>query len=136
MDTGEALDFLREHHNGVLATIRSDGQPQLSPVTAAVDERGRVVVSSRETAYKVRNLRRRPYASYCGFTERFYGPWVQVEGPVELVPLPEAMDGLVAYYRSVSGEHPDWDDYRRAMVRDRRLLIAITVERAGPDISG
>jgi PPOX class probable F420-dependent enzyme len=136
VDTSEALDFLRRHHRGVLATTRSDGLPQLSPVVGAVDDRSRLVVSSRETAYKVRNLRRRPYASYCGFTDRFFGDWVQVEGTVEVIALPAAMDLLVAYYRSVSGEHPDWDDYRAAMVRDQRVIVAITPERVGPDRAG
>jgi PPOX class probable F420-dependent enzyme len=136
VDTSEALDFLRQHHRGVLATTRSDGRPQLSPVTGSVDDRGRVVISSRETAYKVRNLRREPYATYCGFTDRFFGDWVQVEGPVEVVPLPAAMDLLVAYYRSVAGEHPDWDDYRAAMERDRRVIVAISPERVGPTVGG
>jgi PPOX class probable F420-dependent enzyme len=136
MDLDQARAFLREHHHGVLATTRRDGRPQLSPVAATVDAAGRVVISSRETAYKVRNLRREPRAAYCGFTERFFGQWVQVEGPVEIISLPAAMDGLVAYYRSISGDHPDWDDYRAAMIRDQRLLIAITIERAGPDVSG
>ena len=136
MDTSQALDFLRQHHRGVLATTRPDGLPQLSPVTGTVDDRGRVVISTRETAYKVKNLRRRPYASYCGLTDRFFGDWVQVEGPVEIVPLPAAMDLLVAYYRSVSGEHPDWDDYRAAMERDRRVIVRIDITRAGPDYQG
>jgi len=132
----EALDFLRRHHNGVLATTRADGRPQMSPVNATVDGAGRVVISSRETAYKVRQLRTTPYAAYCGFTERFYGDWVQVEGPVEILTLPEAMEPLVDYYRSISGEHPDWADYRAAMERDQRVLIAITPERAGPTRQG
>ena len=136
MDTTEALDFIRQHHSGVLATRRNDGRPQLSPVTGTVDDRGRVVVSTRQAAYKVRNLRREPYASYCGFTHHFFGDWVQVEGPVEIIPLPEAMDLLVAYYRSVSGEHPDWDDYRAAMKRDQRVIVAITPERVGPTRGG
>jgi PPOX class probable F420-dependent enzyme len=84
----------------------------------------------------VRNLRRDPRASYCGFTDGFFGPWVQVEGRAEIVSLPEAMDQLVAYYRAVSGEHPDWDDYRAAMVRDRRVIISIVPDRAGPDRQG
>jgi PPOX class probable F420-dependent enzyme len=136
MEPDEARAFLREHHRGVLATTRSDRRAQLSPVLCAVDDTGRVVISSREPAYKVRNLRRDPYASYCGFGDRFFGPWVQVEGPVEVVSLPAAMDGLISYYRAISGEHPDWDDYREAMRREQRVLIAITIERAGPDRSG
>lgn len=136
MDISDALDFLREHHHGVLATTRADGRPQLSPVDATVDAAGRVVISSRETAYKVRNLRRTGHGSYCGFTDRFFGPWVQVEGPVEIISLPDAMEPLVEYYRSISGEHPDWADYRGAMERDQRVIISITPERAGPTRSG
>ena len=136
MDTARAADFLHAHHRAVLATARSDGRPQLSPVTCTVDDEGRVLISTRETALKTRNLRRRPQASLCVFTDNFFGEWVQVEGDVEIIPLPEAMDMLVDYYRRISGEHPDWDDYRAAMVRDRRVIAQITITRAGPDVSG
>ena len=110
--------------------------PQLSPVTCTVDDEGRVLISTRETAVKTKNLRRRPRASLCVFTDTFFGEWVQVEGDVELISLPDAMDLLVEYYRRVSGEHPDWDDYRAAMIRDRRVIVRITITRAGPDVSG
>ena len=136
MDIDAALDFLRSNHRAVIATSRSDGTTQMSPVTVGVDSAGRVVVSSRETAYKVRHLRALPYAAICAFTDRFFGDWVQVEGPVEIVPLPEAMEPLVEYYRAISGEHPDWDDYRAAMARDRRVILRMSVERAGPTVSG
>jgi PPOX class probable F420-dependent enzyme len=136
MDTGRSADFLRAHHRAVLATSRSDGRPQLSPVTCTVDDENRVLISTRETALKTRNLRRRPQASLCVFTDNFFGEWVQVEGDVEIIPLPDAMDLLVEYYRSISGEHPDWDDYRAAMVRDQRVIVRITITRAGPDASG
>jgi PPOX class probable F420-dependent enzyme len=136
MDAGKAADFLRAHHRAVLATSRSDGRPQLSPVTCTVDDEGRVMISTRETAVKTRNLRRRPHASLCVFTDNFFGEWVQVEGEAEIISLPEAMDLLVDYYRRASGEHPNWDDYRAAMVRDRRVIARITITRAGPDVSG
>lgn len=136
MDADEARDFLRANHRAVLVTSRKDGRPQTSPVTAAVDDEGYVVVSTRETALKVKNLERVPEASLCAFVDGFYGPWVQVDGRVEIVRLPEAMDHLVAYYRSVSGEHPDWDDYRSAMERDRRVVLRLTITAAGPDKSG
>ena len=97
---------------------------------------GSVVVSSRETAVKTRNVRRDPRAWLCVFPDAFFGGHVQVEGTVGVVSLPEAMDGLVAYYRAVSGEHPDWDDYRAAMQRDQRCLLRLDLTRAGPDISG
>jgi PPOX class probable F420-dependent enzyme len=136
MDIGRAAEFLRAHHRAVLATSRSDGLPQLSPVTCTVDDENRVLISTRETALKTRNLRRRPQASLCVFTDNFFGEWVQVEGDVEIIPLPDAMDLLVEYYRRISGEHPDWEDYRAAMVRDQRVIVRITISRAGPDASG
>jgi PPOX class probable F420-dependent enzyme len=136
VDIGQAADFLRAHHRAVLATSRSDGMPQLSPVTCTVDDEGRVLVSTRETAVKTKNLRHRPRASLCVLTDTFFGEWVQVEGDAELISLPDAMDLLVDYYRRVSGEHPDWDDYRAAMIRDRRVIVRITITRAGPDVSG
>jgi PPOX class probable F420-dependent enzyme len=136
MELDEARDFIRQHHHAVLATTRRDGRPQMSLVACAVDDDGQVVVSSRETAMKTHNLRRDPQASLCVFEDSFFGGWVQVDGTAAVVSLPDAMEGLVAYYRSVSGEHPDWDDYRAAMERDRRVLLRISIERAGPDRSG
>jgi len=136
MDIPEAVEFLRRNHRAVLATTRSDGSPQLSPVLVGVDDAGRLVVSTRQPAVKVRNLRRNPRASVCAFTDRFYGPWVQVDGTAEIVALPEAMDGLVTYYRDIAGEHPDWDEYRRAMVAERRVLLRILPTGAGPTVSG
>jgi len=132
----DARRFIANNHRAVLATTRADGGAQLSPVTAGVDAEGRVVISTRETAMKARNLRRTPRAALCVFTDRFFGEWVQVEGNVELVSLPEAMDGLVDYYRAISGEHPDWDEYREVMVRDGRVLVRLTIDRAGPNQSG
>ena len=136
MDVTEALEFIRANSQSVLATTRGDGRPQLSPVNVVVDDDGRVVLSSRTTAVKVKNLRRTPYASVCVMTQAFYGDWCQVEGAVTVVDLPEAMDGLVDYYRRACGDHPDWDDYRAAMVREQRVLVVIDVERAGPSVSG
>lgn len=136
MDIAKAQQFLRDNGCAVLATTRRNGQIQMSPVTVGLDAAGRAIVSSRETAYKVRNLRRHPQAALCVFVDEFTGPWVQVNGSVEIVSLPEAMELLVDYYRQRAGEHPDWDDYRRAMQREQRVLIRITIESAGPDRQG
>ena len=136
MDVDGAREFVRSHHQAVLATSRIDGSPQLSPVTVGVDGDGRFVISSRETAFKVRNLRRSPMASLCVLPDGFFGEWIQVDGLAEVLSLPDAMEPLVDYYRSISGEHPDWDDYRAVMARDQRALIRITGERAGPNRSG
>ena len=136
MDIDEAVAFARDNHNAVLHTFRRDGSPQLSPVSVGVDDGGRLVVSSRETAVKTKNLARDPRATLCLLNDRFYGEWGIAEGRCEIVHLPEAMELLVDYYRQLSGEHPDWDDYRAAMERDKRVILRITVERAGPTVSG
>lgn len=136
MDLDLARSFIREHHHAVMATRRRDGSPQLSPVACNVDAAGFVVVSSRETALKVANVRRDPRVSLCVLSDGFFGEWIQVDGTATVVSLPEAMEPLVDYYRSTAGEHPDWDDYRAAMVRDRRVLVRMEITRAGPDRHG
>jgi PPOX class probable F420-dependent enzyme len=136
MEISEALDFIRINHRGILATMRRDGTPQMSPILAAVDAEGRLIISTREPAMKVRNLRRDPRAWVCLVTEAWFGAWVQVSGDVEIVSQPEALPLLEDYYRTVAGEHPDWAEYREAMIREQRCLIRITPTAAGPSISG
>jgi PPOX class probable F420-dependent enzyme len=136
MEIDEAIEYVRRNHHAVLATLKQDGSPQLSPVTVGVDGDGRVIISTRQTAYKVRHVRRNPRVWLCVFPDGFYGRWVQLEGTAEIVELPAAMDGLIGYYRDISGEHPDWDDYRAAMEREQRLLLRVTVGKAGPNVSG
>jgi PPOX class probable F420-dependent enzyme len=136
MDIDAALEYVRNSHHAVLATLKADGTPQLSPVTAGIDDAGHVVLSTRQTAYKVRNVRRDPRVWLCAFPDGFYGNWVQIEGTASVVELPAAMDGLVDYYRRISGEHPDWADYRAAMVRDQRVLLKVSITKAGPTVSG
>jgi len=137
LDLDEAREYIRANHHAILATMRRDGTPQMSPVGVAVDDDGRVIVSSRETAIKTKNVRRDPRAWVCVFPDSFWGGrFIQVEGRVTVVSLPEAMEPLVDYYRKISGEHPDWNDYRAAMERDKRVLIRLDLTRAGPDIAG
>lgn len=136
MDVPAALDLVRTSHRAVLSTFRADGWPQLSPVSAAVDAEDRVVISTREPAIKVANLRRDPRASLCVITERWYGQWAQLEGTAQIVSLPEAMELLVDYYRRARGEHRNWDEYRQAMRDQKRVLLQITITRAGPTVSG
>ncbi|GAB3986788.1 hypothetical protein GCM10029978_103180 [Actinoallomurus acanthiterrae] len=119
-----------------MVTSHADGRPQTSPVLCAVDDAGRVVVSTRETAVKTRNVMCESRVTFCVFTDAFFGEWMQVDGEAEIVRLPEAMEPLIDYYRKISGEHPDWDDYRAAMERDRRVVIRATITRAGPDLHG
>ncbi|MCP2260549.1 PPOX class probable F420-dependent enzyme [Streptoalloteichus tenebrarius] len=136
MDLDTARAVAREQHHAVLATMRADGTPQMSPVLVAVDDEGRLLISTRETAFKARNARRDPRVWICVLPDGFFGRWVQVEGTATVVSLPEALPGLEDYYRRISGEHPDWDEYRAAMRAERRVLLRIELTRAGPDRSG
>jgi PPOX class probable F420-dependent enzyme len=115
-----------------MATFRRDGRPQLSPVVSTVDAQGRVVVSTSATSAKAKNLTRDPRVCLCVFSNTFFGEWVQVEGSAELLTLPEAMEPLIDYYRRISGEHPDWAQYRAAMHAEQRVLVRFTIDRAGP----
>ena len=136
MDLDEARGFLQENKRAILATHRRDGGIQMSPVLAVLDGEGRATISSREPAYKVRNLRRDPRATLCVINDRFFGAWAFVEGTADIVSLPEAMEPLIDYYRRGAGEHPDWDEYRDAMTEERRVLIRIAIEKAGPTRAG
>lgn len=129
-------DFLRRRHQAVLSTRRRDGTPQLSPVTMGVDPEGRIVVASYPERAKVANLRRHPAAAVCVLSDSFAGEWVQVSGQADVVDLPDALEGLVDYFRAISGEHPDWDDYRQAMVDQGKVLIRLVPDQWGPISTG
>ena len=132
----ELLDFLRPRHHVILSTTRADGTPQFSPVSAGIDTEGRLVVSTYPQRAKVRNVRRRPAASACVLSDEWNGAWVQVDGTAEVLDLPDALEPLVEYFRCISGEHPDWDEYRAAMQEQGKCLIRLTIERWGPIATG
>jgi PPOX class probable F420-dependent enzyme len=124
----ELLDFVRPRHRLVLGTVRRDGRVQLSPVTGGIDTEGRIVVSS----YPERAKSRDPRATVLFLSDDFGDEWVQVDGTGEVLDLPEALEPLCEYYRSISGEHPDWDEYRAAMIRQEKVLLRITIDDWGP----
>ncbi|MFX4292427.1 PPOX class F420-dependent oxidoreductase [Streptomyces bohaiensis] len=132
----ELLEFLRPRHRAVLLTRRSDGSPQGSPLTCGVDDSGRLVMSTYPERAKTRNARRDPRVSVIVLSDEWDGPWVQVDGTAEVLDVPEAVDGLVEYFRNIAGEHGDWDEYREAMVRQGKSLIRVTPERWGPVATG
>jgi PPOX class probable F420-dependent enzyme len=136
MDVGEALEFLKGNHRAILATRRRDGRPQLSPVVEAVGVDGRILISTRAPAIKAINITRDPSVSICVMADKFFGKWVQIDGTASVIPLPEAMPLLRSTYVQIAGEHPDWDEFERDMVAERRVIIAIQPERAGPDVAG
>jgi PPOX class probable F420-dependent enzyme len=118
--------FLADHHRAVLTTRRADGRLQTSPIVCGLDDQGRIAISVTQDRAKTKNVRRDPRVTLTVLSDGFFGEWHQVDGTAEVVDLPEAMDGLVALYRTVSGEHPDWDEYKTAMEKDRRCLIVVS----------
>ena len=132
----ELLDFVRPRHRLLLATARRDGRPQISPVAGGVDPQGRIVISSYPARAKTRNAERDRQVSVLVLSDDWNGPWVQVDGDAEVLHMPEAIDGLVEYFRCISGEHPDWEEYREAMRIQDKSLIRITPTRWGPIVTG
>jgi PPOX class probable F420-dependent enzyme len=132
----EVLDFVRPRHRGILTTARGDGRPQLSPVTMGVDPEGRIVIATYPERAKAINLRRDASASVLVLSDEFNDEWVQVDGRAEVIDLPDSVEPLVEYFRSISGEHPDWDEFRQAMVDQGKSLIRITIDRWGPIARG
>ncbi|GGB67538.1 pyridoxamine 5'-phosphate oxidase [Knoellia flava TL1] len=136
VDLDELLDFVRSRHHMVLMTTRRDGRPQASPVTGGVDEQGRIVISTYPERAKTANARRDPRVTVLVLSDDFGGAWVQVDGDCEVLDMPEAVDALVDYYRCISGEHPDWDEYRQAMREQGKSLLRVTPTRWGPVATG
>ena len=137
VDRPQLLEFLRSRHHGVLITRRaSTGGVQVSPVSCGVDTEGRIVVSTYPQRAKVRNARRDPAVSICVLSDDWDGPYVQIDGTAEILDLPEALEDFVDYYRCIAGEHPDWDEYRAAMLRQGKSLIRITIDNWGPIATG
>ena len=136
MNRDDALEFVSKNHRAVLITRKADEGLQTSPITAGVDADHYVVISSRETAFKVRNLKRDPRATLCVFSDNFFGEWIQIDGAADLISMPDAMERLVDYYRRISGEHPDWDEYRSVMKEQKRLIIRISIDKVGPTKEG
>ena len=132
VDRDGLTEFLRPRHRAVLLTRRATGGVQLSPVTCGVDAEGRIVVSTYPQRAKAVNARRDPSVSVCVLSDDFDGPWVQVDGLAEVLDLPEALEPLVEYFRVISGEHPDWAEYRAAMTRQGKALLRITPTGWGP----
>ncbi|MFI0241717.1 PPOX class F420-dependent oxidoreductase [Streptomyces sp. NPDC016845] len=130
------LDFVRPRHRALLITARADGTPQASPLTCGVDDSGRIVMSTYPERAKTRNAKRNPRVSVLVLSDEWNGPWVQVDGAAEVIDAPDSVEPLVEYFRNISGEHPDWDEYRAAMVEQGKSIIRVTPEKWGPVATG
>ncbi|MHA3701520.1 PPOX class F420-dependent oxidoreductase [Jatrophihabitans sp. YIM 134969] len=136
VDRDALLEFIRPRHHGIVVTTRRDGRPQLSPVACGIDPEGRILISTYPERAKTANVRRDPRVSMLFLSDDFDDAWVQVDGSGEVLDMPEAVEDFVTYFRSISGEHPDWDEYREAMQRQGKSLLRITIERWGPIATG
>ena len=136
VDRDTLNDFVRPRHHAVLVTRRADGSPQMSPVTCGLDTEGRIVISTYPQRAKSRNARRDPRVSVLVLSDEFNDAYVQVDGTAEVLDLPDALEPLVEYFRVISGEHPDWDEYREAMRKQGKCLIRVTIDRWGPVATG
>jgi PPOX class probable F420-dependent enzyme len=136
VDRAQLVDFIAPRHRAILITTRADGRPQSSPLTCGVDTAGRIVISTYPERAKVANIRRDPRVSVCVLSDEWNGPWVQVDGTAEVLDLPAALEPLVEYFRCISGEHPDWDEYRDAMRQQGKSLIRVTIDSWGPVATG
>jgi PPOX class probable F420-dependent enzyme len=137
MEIADAQKFLAANHRGVLVVRKRDGWPQITLVSPGIDAEGRVIITSRESTYKVKNIRRDPRVSLLVFGEEFHGSkYVQIHGTAEIIPLPEAMELLIEWHRQLRGEHPNWDEYRERMRRERRVVLRVKMEKVGPQRRG
>lgn len=136
VDREGLVEFVRPRHRMVLSTRRRDGSPQISPVTGGVDAEGRIVIATYPERAKTANARRDPAVSVMVQSDEWNGPWVQVDGTAEVLDVPDAVEPLVEYFRSIAGEHSDWDEYRAAMVKQGKSLLRVTPERWGPVATG
>jgi len=132
----DLLDFVRPRHRAILLTRRADGSPQASPLTCGVDDSGRIVVSTYPERAKTRNAKRDERVSLVVLSDEWNGPWVQIDGTAEVIDSPESVEPLVEYFRNISGEHPDWDEYREAMVKQGKSIIRVTPVKWGPVATG
>ncbi len=136
VDRGGLAEFVAARHRWVLATTRSDGRPQMSLVTGGMVASGRLAIATYPERVKARNVRRNPLVSVGVMGDAFNDAWVQIDGDASVVDMPDAADALVEYYRSISGEHPDWDEYRRAMADQGKCVILVEPTRWGPVSTG
>lgn len=136
VDLPGLLDFVRPRHRALLLTTRTDGRPQASPLTCGVDDSGRLVMSTYPERAKTRNAKRDPRVSVVILSDEWNGPWVQVDGTAEVIDTPDSVEPLVEYFRVISGEHPDWAEYREAMLRQGKSIIRVTPDRWSPIATG
>jgi PPOX class probable F420-dependent enzyme len=137
MDIADAQEFLKNHHRGVLVARKRDGSLQMTMVSPVIDTDGKVIITSRETTYKIKNIKRNPQISLLVFGEQFHGSnFIQIDGRAEIIPQPQAMDIVLDWHRQIRGEPENWDDVREKTKAEGRIAMRVTIEKVGPQNRG
>jgi PPOX class probable F420-dependent enzyme len=133
MEIVDAQKFLQQNHRACIAVRQKDGWPQMTFVSPGIDPQGRVIITSRGTTYKIKHLRRDPRVSMLIFGEQYSGSkFVQIHGAAEIIEQPAAMAMLIFWYKQVRGEHKNWEEYKKRMADEKRVIIRVNIEKVGP----
>jgi PPOX class probable F420-dependent enzyme len=133
MEIAEAQEFLKHNHHGVLVARKRDGSLQMTLVSPVIGTEGKVIITARDTTYKVKNIKRNPQVSLLVYGEKFNGSnYIQIDGKAEVIPHPQAMDIVLEWHRQIRGEPASWDDIRKKTLTERRIAIRVSIEKAGP----
>ena len=137
MDISEAKGFLKGKEHGVLVARKKDGSLQMTLVSPVIGANGDLIITSRETTYKVKNIKRNPQISLLVFGEKFNGSnYIQVDGKAEIIPQPQAMDIILDWHRQIRGEPENWDDIKKKTIAERRIAMRINIDKVGPQRRG
>ncbi len=137
MEIADAQKFLRDNHHGVLVTRKKDSSLQMTLVSPVIDDEGKVIITSRESTYKVKNIKRNPQISLLVYGDQFNGSnYIQIDGRAEIIPLPQAMDIVLDWHRQIRGVPANWDEIREKTKTERRIAMRVTIERVGPQNKG
>lgn len=137
MEIAEAKKFLRDNHHGVLVARKRDGSLQMTLVSPVIDAEGKVIITARDTTYKVKNIKRDPRVSLLVYGDQFHGSnYIQIDGKAEVLPLPQAMDIVLDWHRQIRGEPKSWEEIREKTLSEGRIAIKVTIEKVGPQNRG
>lgn len=133
MEIAEAQEFLKHNHHGVLVARKRDGSLQMTLVSPVISADGKVIITARDTTYKVKNIKRNPQVSLLVYGEKFNGSnYIQIDGKAEVIPHPQAMDIVLDWHRQIRGEPDNWDDIRKKTLTESRIAIRVTIDKVGP----
>ena len=133
MEISDAQTFLRDNHHGVLVARKKDGSLQMTLVSPVIDSDGKVIITARDSTYKIKNIKRDPRISLLVYGDKFNGSnYIQIDRKAEVIDHPRAMDIVLDWHRQIRGMPDNWDDIRKKTLSERRIVIRVTIEKVGP----